>query len=84
MNQRSQQKLRISLGYGLGGLFCFALILPLIWVVTTSVRPLAEMTRTPPLVFPRSITFSAYFEMWDTGPFVKYFMNHLLCSGNIV
>tara|TARA_B100000686_G_scaffold319750_1_gene370757 strand:+ start:210 stop:1049 length:840 start_codon:yes stop_codon:yes gene_type:complete len=75
MNQRSQQKLRISLGYGLGGLFCFALILPLIWVVSTSVRPISEMTQIPPMVWPQSITFDAYVEIWDEAPFVRYFLN---------
>ena len=80
MRIRTQEKLRAWLSYGLGSAFVLTLVLPLIWVVTTSVRPLAEMTRTPPLVFPRSITFSAYFEMWDTGPFVKYFMNSVAIS----
>ena len=54
--------------------------MPLIWVVSTSVRPLSEMTQTPPLVFPRSVTFSAYVDMWDTGPFVKYFANSMVIS----
>ena len=54
--------------------------MPLIWVVTTSVRPLSEMTQTPPLVFPRSLTFHAYVDMWDTGPFVKYFANSMVIS----
>ena len=51
-----------------------------IWVVTTSVRPLAEMTQVPPIIFPRSITFDAYFEMWETGPFFKYFINSVVIS----
>ncbi len=46
-------------------------------------RPLSEMTRTPPLVFPRSLTFYAYVEMWDTGPFVKYFANSDCGSGDL-
>ncbi len=80
MRVKTQAKIRAWLAYGLGSIFITALIMPLIWVVTTSVRPLAEMTRTPPLIFPRSITFKAYINMWDTGPFVKYFMNSVVIS----
>ena len=77
---KTQEKVRAYLAYGLGSVFVLALVMPLIWVVTTSVRPLSEMTQTPPLVFPRSVTFSAYVEMWDTGPFVKYFANSMAIS----
>ena len=77
---KTQEKVRAWLAYGLGSVFVLALVMPLIWVVTTSVRPLSEMTQTPPLVFPRSITFSAYVDLWDTGPFVKYFINSVVIS----
>ena len=80
MRVKTQAKIRTWLAYGLGGTFVFALVLPLIWVVTTSVRPLSEMTQTPPLIFPRSITFDAYVDMWDTGPFAKYFINSVVIS----
>ena len=80
MRVKTQARIRAWLAYCLGSTFVLALVMPLIWVVTTSVRPLSEMTRTPPLIFPRSITFNAYIEMWDTGPFVKYFMNSVVIS----
>ena len=32
------------------------------------------------LVFPRSLTLRAYVEMWNTGPFVKYFANSMAIS----
>ena len=80
MRIKTQEKVRAYLAYSLGSVFVLALVMPLIWVVTTSMRPLSEMTRTPPLVFPRSLTFHAYIEMWDTGPFVKYFANSMVIS----
>ena len=60
MRVKTQARIRAWLAYGLGSTFVLALVMPLIWVVTTSVRQLSEMTRTPPLIFPRSITFNAY------------------------
>ena len=73
MRHRTQERVRAGLGYGLGGMFVFLLVLPLIWVVSTSVRPISEMTQTPPLVWPQSLTFDAYFDIWDEAPFVRYF-----------
>ncbi len=75
MRQGTQERIRSSLGYGLGGLFVFLLVLPLIWVVSTSIRPISEMTQTPPMVWPQSLTFDAYFDIWDEAPFVRYFVN---------
>ena len=80
MRTRTQALVRASLGYGLGTVCVLALILPLLWVVTTSIRPLAEVTGTSPVLRPQTITFNAYFELWDAGPFLKYFFNSVLIS----
>ena len=80
MRTRTQALVRASLGYGLGTVCVLALILPLVWVVTTSIRPLAEVTSSPPVLWPQTITFNAYFELWDAGPFLKYFFNSVLIS----
>ncbi len=58
----------------------FCLVLPLIWVVSTSVRPITEMTQTPPMIFPQSITFDAYVEIWDEAPFFRYALNSIVIS----
>ncbi len=80
MKTRTQAKVRAWLGYGLGGLSAFFLVLPLVWVVSTSLRPLAEVTSTPPVLFPRSITFRAYVDLWAAAPFDAYILNSILIS----
>ena len=80
MRIRTQARIRASLGYGLGTVCVLALILPLVWVVTTSIRPLAEVTGSPPVLWPQTITFNAYVDLWDAGPFLKYFFNSVLIS----
>ena len=80
MQIRTQARIRASIGYGLGTVCVLALILPLIWVVTTSIRPLAEVTGSPPVLWPKTITFNAYVDLWDAGPFLKYFFNSVLIS----
>jgi ABC-type glycerol-3-phosphate transport system permease component len=67
MKTRTQAQVRAWLGYGLGGLSAFLLVLPLIWVISTSLRPIAEVTSTPPVVLPRSLTFSAYADFWNAA-----------------
>jgi ABC-type glycerol-3-phosphate transport system permease component len=80
MKIRTQKKIRAGVGYGLGGVSVFLLVLPLVWLVSTSVRPLSEMTRTPPQVLPSAITFSAYVELWKVAPFVTYVTNSIVIS----
>ncbi len=80
MKTKTQAQIRAWLGYGLGGFSAFLLVLPLIWVVSTSLRPLSEVTSTPPMVFPRSITFKAYVDLWDAAPFGAYIFNSVVIS----
>ena len=77
MRIKTQEKVRAYLAYGLGSVFVLALVMPLIWVVTTSVRPLSEMTQTPPLVFPSSVTFSAYVDTRRDYPWAVW---EVLCQ----
>ena len=80
MRLKSQERLRRGLGYGLGGVSVIALVLPLLWVVTTSVRPMSEVTSTPPIVVPQEITFRAYVDLWDEAPFEDYVLNSAVIS----
>ncbi len=67
--------IRTTLTYALGITAIGLLVLPLAWVVTTSVRPLSEVTRTPPALLPETFTFDAYITLWREAPFGKYFAN---------
>lgn len=80
MRHKTHARIRAWLGYGLGSLSALGLVLPLVWVVTTSLRPITEVTSTPPIVFPRSLTFRAYVDLWDAAPFDAYILNSILIS----
>lgn len=56
------------------------LLSPLLWAVLTSVRPLAEVTASPPVLIPRSVTFSAYVDLWKEAPFLRYGTNSLVVA----
>jgi multiple sugar transport system permease protein len=80
MKLSTQAKVRQGLAYGVGTLSTLALILPLFWVLTTSVRPISEVTSSPPIVWPQELTFSAYTEFWDAAPFMRYTLNSVIIS----
>lgn len=80
MRTRTQLRIKLWLAYTLGSLSVLALVLPLLWVVTTSVRPLSEVIKSPPIVFPRALTFQAYVNLWDAAPFGRYFLNSFTIS----
>lgn len=80
MKIKDYQRLIRFISYGLGTVFIIVLTMPLIWVVTTSLRPIAEVTSTPPIIWPQNITFDAYFDLWHEAPFVKYIVNSLVIS----
>ena len=71
MKIKDYQRLIRFISYGLGTVFIIVLTMPLIWVVTTSLRPIAEVTSTPPIIWPQNITFDAYFDLWHEAPFVS-------------
>jgi len=77
---KTQKRLRLALGYGLGGIAVAALVLPLLWVVSTSVRPISEVTSVPPIVVPQEITFRAYVDLWAEAPFGDYVLNSVVIS----
>ena len=80
MRLKAQKRLRLSLGYGLGGVSVIGLVLPLLWVMSTSVRPISEVTSVPPMVLPQEITFRAYVDLWAEAPFGAYLLNSVAIS----
>ena len=80
MRGSARQNIRLSLAYASAVAVIVALLLPLVWVVTTSLRPISEVTRTPPTLMPRSLTFDAYVSLWREAPFGEYFANSMVVS----
>jgi multiple sugar transport system permease protein len=76
----ARRKVRLSLAYVSAIAVIVALLLPLLWVVTTSLRPISEVTSTPPTLMPKSPTFDAYVSLWREAPFGKYFANSMVVS----
>lgn len=53
------------------------LILPFIWMVMTSLKPMSEVVLFPPHLFPREFRFENYVEAWKAAPFALFYWNSI-------
>lgn len=56
-------------------------LIPLYWMVATSLKDAAQIGAFPPDLVPDPATLEPYFKAWDTGPWGHYFLNTILISG---
>jgi ABC-type glycerol-3-phosphate transport system permease component len=86
MKARTKKKLIDRLLYTTGTVVTLLISAPLLWLISTSIRPLADVVTSPPTLIPRRIDFSAYVEMWKTAPFLGFVLNSLFiaCSVTIL
>jgi ABC-type glycerol-3-phosphate transport system permease component len=67
----------------LGGLLAatFFVIVPLYWMVATSLKTQAQIGRFPPYLLPPTPTIAPYLNALETGPWVQWFFNTVVISG---
>jgi ABC-type glycerol-3-phosphate transport system permease component len=69
------------LKYGLILLFIFITILPFLWALSTSLRPLSEILSTPPRLLPSAYTLKNYLTVLLAPGFPQYMFNSIIVSG---
>ncbi len=78
--RRVSDALRLAFVYallvGLGALF----ILPLLWTVSSSVKPIGAGVKFPPEFLPSQIVLDNYPQVFRMIPFARYFLNSALVS----
>ena len=57
------------------------MLLPLVWMVSTSLKPASEVITWPPQLIPKSPTLENYRGIFEAAPFGRFFLNSLLVSG---
>jgi putative chitobiose transport system permease protein len=58
-----------------------AMLLPLIWLVSTSFKsPTENIFQVPPQLLPQQPTLQNYVRVWQTNPFGRYFFNSILIA----
>ncbi|MEM1369591.1 MAG: carbohydrate ABC transporter permease [Cyanobacteria bacterium P01_H01_bin.15] len=67
-----------------GSLFAisFVMLLPLIWLLSTSLKsPLEDVFSFPPQLLPTQPTFGNYQKVWQNYPFARYLFNSSFIAG---
>ncbi|MBO4393557.1 MAG: carbohydrate ABC transporter permease, partial [Spirochaetales bacterium] len=59
---------------------CVIMIMPFIWMVSTSFKPNNEVLTWPPKFIPKHWTMANYIRVFEVAPFVKFFFNSLIMS----
>jgi multiple sugar transport system permease protein len=59
------------------------MLLPLVWMVLTSFKPETEIVQFPPRLWPESITFSHYVDVWERIPFARLYLNTIIFAGTV-
>jgi len=75
-------KKRVALGNGLVYLILLAMtvavLIPVLWMLSTSLKNDTELFTIPPRWIPEDITFASYQRIWEDYPFLNYFMNSIM------
>jgi multiple sugar transport system permease protein len=56
------------------------MILPFVWMFSTSLKPPTEILSWPPKLMPKTVTMYNYVQVFATAPFVRFFFNSVLMS----
>jgi multiple sugar transport system permease protein len=57
------------------------MLLPLVWMLVTSVETLPEARHFPPTLIPAGIHWQNYPDAWNAAPFGRFFTNSLVVTG---
>src|SRR6476619_6156679 len=75
--------LDLLLRYGVLILFAVLCVIPLFWVLATSLKTTADIAQNP-LGFPGALHWDNYVRAWVQGRFSQYFLNSIYTSIPIV
>ncbi|MBC7824425.1 MAG: carbohydrate ABC transporter permease [Candidatus Parcubacteria bacterium] len=80
MKQRSQVW-RSLLNYGVLSTIAVFMLIPLVWLVSTSFKsPSEDIFQFPPQLLPRQPTIENFVTVWQTNPFGQYLFNSTIVS----
>ncbi|WP_176167411.1 carbohydrate ABC transporter permease [Mesobacillus jeotgali] len=56
------------------------ILMPLWWMISTSLKSPAEIAQYPPTFIPKEFHFNNYIEAWQTAPFTRWALNTLFLA----
>lgn len=58
-------------------------LLPIIWMVSASLRPDSDLSQYPPTLWPREFSFDSYIEVFEKIPFARLYLNSIIFAGSV-
>lgn len=55
-------------------------VLPWLWMISTSLKPLDETLILPPTLLPADVQLENYAQVWRSAPFTRYFFNSVFIA----
>ncbi len=82
MQHKSSDRFWRSLGmYSLLGAIALLMLVPLVWLVSTSLKsPNENIFQYPPQLIPSQPTLTNFIQVWQTNPFGRYLFNSTLVA----
>lgn len=80
---RRQNNLMKTLIYVLLGVGSLIMVVPFLWMIVTSFKPLAEIHAYPPSFLVHQPTLKAYFDLFRLIPMARYFFNSLFVAAAV-
>lgn len=66
---------------GLGLILLFVIFaVPFLWMASTAFKSLGETMTFPPVWVPETLQWQNFAEAWNSGPFLKYFINSVVVT----
>jgi len=78
-NRRRQTVLLVAFTLAIS----FVMLLPLVWMVLTSIKPETDIVTFPPRLFPRQLTLQHYVDVWHRIPFARLYLNTIIFAGGV-
>lgn len=76
-------KLAVALGYVMLVFVAVSCLLPLLWMVATSLKEYAKVFTYPPEFIPNPVTLQNYEKLFSSVPFGRYFLNTVFVSVSV-
>lgn len=73
--------IRKAITYAVLTLFGVTMILPFLWMVSTSLKEPQAIYTFPPKWIPEPMIFKAYLKVWKVVPFARFYFNSIFVAG---
>lgn len=83
-SERTKRRLIQFIKYLFLLFFTFLIVMPIFWMITTSLKPEADVQTWPPKWLPNPVSFRSYTRAFDMLPIGRFFLNSFIVAAIVV